>query len=75
MAPRKSPVKDRTDKGKDGVSVTMTVINTLALVLTVVIFVKMAIIQTTFKVDPAIVKYFKAMDQEQTENPSRGNIH
>ncbi len=74
MAPRKSPVKDRTDKGKDRVSVTMTVINTLALVLTVVIFVKMAIIQTTFKVDPAIVKYFKAMDQEQTENPSRGNI-
>ena len=74
MAGRKQAVKVQTDKGKDRVSVTMSVINAMTVILVIVIFVKMGIIQATFNVDPELMKYFKALDQEQTENPNRGNI-
>ena len=73
MAAKKS-VKVRTDKGKDRVSVTLTVLYTFMLAAAICIFVKIIIIQTTFKVDPELDKYFKALDEKQTEMPKRGSI-
>lgn len=70
----KKSVKTHTGKGKDRVSVTLTVLYTFMLILAVVIFAKIIIIQTTFKVDPALDKYFKAIDEKQTEIPKRGSI-
>ena len=73
MSAKKS-VKVQTERGKDRVSVTLTVLYTLMLVVAVCIFAKIIIIQTTFKVDPELDKYFKALDEKQTETPKRGSI-
>lgn len=73
MAAKKS-VKVKTSTGKDRVSVTLTVLYAFMLILSVVIFAKMAVIQLSFKVDPALVKYFKPLDEKRTETPKRGAI-
>ncbi len=73
MAGKKS-VSTRTKQGRDRISVTLTVLYTLTLVLAAVIFIKIIYIQTTFRVDDNLVKYFKALDVKETETPKRGSI-
>lgn len=66
--------KDIQKKGRDRISMTLWVLYCFFLMLSVVLIVKICIIQFGWEPDQDLVRYFQPTRYRQTEKPERGTI-
>ncbi len=74
MAKQQKRIKEKALLGKDRVGLILDATYALVLILSVLIIVKIILIQTTYSVDPRVESIFRPTVTKQIERPERGAI-